>query len=198
MSKTFKTAKGTELPVLDLRGKDYIQVAHRLVWFREEHPEWGIETEIVSHDEKKSICRATIKDAAGRTIATATKQEDTAGFKDHLEKAETGAVGRALALVGYGTQFAPDLDEAERVVDSPVARPNSASLAVVGGNQAQDPGAYVIPFGKYRGHRLDSIGAHDLDNYCQWLKKNAKPGEDQTAVTKMEAYLRTKEVPKKA
>ena len=38
------------------------------------------------------------------------------------EKAETKAVGRALAMLGYGTQFAPELDEGERIVDSPVER----------------------------------------------------------------------------
>jgi hypothetical protein len=38
-------------------------------------------------------------------------------------KAETKAVGRALAMLGYGTQFAPEMDEGERIVDSPVAKP---------------------------------------------------------------------------
>ena len=41
-------------------------------------------------------------------------------FADYLEKAETRAVGRALAMCGYGTQFAPELEERERIVDSPV------------------------------------------------------------------------------
>jgi hypothetical protein len=33
--------------------------------------------------------------------------EKAASFSDFLEKAETGAIGRALAALGYGTQFAP-------------------------------------------------------------------------------------------
>ena len=40
-------------------------------------------------------------------------------IRDYFEKAETKAIGRALAMLGYGTQFAPELDEAERVVDTP-------------------------------------------------------------------------------
>jgi hypothetical protein len=59
-------------------------------------------------------------------IATGTKAESRNGFTDYLEKAETGAIGRALALCGYGTQFAPELEEAERIVDSPVARGSKA------------------------------------------------------------------------
>lgn len=191
--KTFKTPKGTELPILDLRGKDYIQVAYRLVWFREEHPGWGIETEIVSHDDKKSIARASIKNESGRIIAQATKQEDTAGFKDHLEKAETGAVGRALALIGFGTQFAPDLDEADRIVDSPLAKGNP-SLAIVNGGStnSNSPGSYVLKFGKYNGKRLDEITIHELDGYCKWLKAGLKPGQDDSAIKAMEAFIATR------
>lgn len=121
--KTFKTPKGTELPLLNLKGKDYLQAQHRLVWFREEKPEWSIETEIVSHDADHSICRATIRNEAGRIMAQGTKEETRQGFGDHLEKSETGAVARALALVGFGTQFAQELDEGERLADSPAPRP---------------------------------------------------------------------------
>lgn len=34
----------------------------------------------------------------------------------------TGAIGRALAMIGFGTQFAPEFDEEQRIVDSPVDR----------------------------------------------------------------------------
>lgn len=117
----FKTPKGTELPLLDLRGKPYLQVAHRLVWMREEHSDWQIKTAVTYDLEKRwAIGHATITDGSGRALATAHKFEDAKGFQDYIEKSETGAIGRALALCGYGTQFAPEFDEAERVVDSPV------------------------------------------------------------------------------
>lgn len=121
------TPKGTMLPFLDLRGKPYLQVAHRLVWFREDHPTWTIRT-AVTYDlkERFAIGHATILDEAGRTIATAHKYEDAKGFGDYIEKSETGAIGRALALCGYGTQFAPEFDEEDRIVDSPVARAQPA------------------------------------------------------------------------
>jgi hypothetical protein len=52
----------------------------------------------------------------------AHKQENKQGFADHLEKAETGAIGRALGIAGFGTQFAPEFDEEDRLADSPVTR----------------------------------------------------------------------------
>lgn len=117
----FKTPKGTVLPLLDLRGKPYLQVAHRLVWFREEHSDWSIETELKT-SATETLAKATIKDSSGRIMATAHKKETAGDFNDHTEKAETSSIGRALALCGYGTQFAPEFDEGERIVDSPIQR----------------------------------------------------------------------------
>lgn len=130
MSKTCKTTKGTVLPLISLKGKDYLQVAHRLVWFREEEPNSGIETKFLLLEKDSAICQAAIT-RDGKVVAMATKREDTKGFGDFIEKAETGAIGRALALLGYGTQFTlPDLDEGDRLADSPVSRPESSKAEV--------------------------------------------------------------------
>lgn len=119
MTQTFKTPKGTELPMLDLRGKPYLQVAHRLVWFREEHPDSSIETKLIEHDAAHAIFSAEVHDPNGHLIATAHGHESKSDFPDFIEKAETKAIGRALAMCGYGTQFAPELDEGERLADTP-------------------------------------------------------------------------------
>jgi len=96
-------------------GQQYLPVAARLVWFREEHPDWSIETQPLHLDFESGIAvfQATIKDASGRVIANATKMETRSDFPDYVEKAETGAIGRALAMCGYGTQFAPELSEGD-------------------------------------------------------------------------------------
>jgi len=121
--KTMKTKLGTELQIMNLKGKDYMMVHQRLVWFREEHPNWSVETEFVTLSDKLATAKATIKDEIGKLIATAHKQENTENFGDFMEKAETGAVGRALLLCGYGTAFAAiDLDEGERIVDTPIEK----------------------------------------------------------------------------
>lgn len=122
---TCKTPFGTELPLINLKGKPYLQVAHRLVWLNENQNRFNVVTSILKMDKDESIVRAevTVFNQEGVIVrsASATKREDSKGFADHLEKAETGAIGRALAILGYGTQFTlPDLDEGDRLADSPV------------------------------------------------------------------------------
>lgn len=126
--KTFTTAKGTILPLRDLHGKDYLDVKWRIVWFREEHPTWAIMTDFVSITDSAALARATILNDQNVVISTSHKYESKAGFSDYHEKAETGSIGRALALIGYGTQFCADeLEEGPRIVDSPREnRPNPA------------------------------------------------------------------------
>lgn len=194
MSKTFKTPKGTELQLLNLKGKDYLPVQQRVIWFREERPEWGVETEFLQLSENVAIAKATIRDDKGRIIAQGTKSETPSGFPDYIEKAESSAIGRALALIGFGTQFCADeLDEGDRLADSPAA-PRGPSLKAV----PSDPGAYVMKMGKaFTGKRLDECGPHDLDSFAKWLAAQEK----QTALSKetveaISAFLATREVPR--
>lgn len=130
---------------------DYLPVQWRLVWYRNECPNGTIETQIVHLDLDKEVTaeafvwnsekrksekiqkvacgiavfKATITDGNGAS-ATGYGSESAADFGDFLEKAETKAIGRALAALGYGTQFTGDeLNEAHRIVDSPVESPVS-------------------------------------------------------------------------
>lgn len=132
--KTVKTKKGTALPLTNLKGKDYLQVAYRIQWFTEEEPRFEINTEFHVLNDEQTVCQATIKTFSedGRVVrqATATKRETKKDFSDHTEKAETGAIGRALIELGYGTQFAlADLDEGSRIVDSPLVDAKTSSAA---------------------------------------------------------------------
>ncbi len=71
-------------------GRTYLPVSARIVWFREEHPDWSIETEAVeiNHEKQYAIFRARICDGDGKLMATGTKKEDVKGFGDYIEKAE--------------------------------------------------------------------------------------------------------------
>ena len=109
--------------MMQLKGKDYLQVAWRLVWFREEHPDWSVDASALELGEDHAIFKAVICDADGRQKSSGHGSESKRDFGDFIEKAETKAIGRALAMLGYGTQFAGnELDEGERIVDSPVDR----------------------------------------------------------------------------
>jgi hypothetical protein len=104
---------------------DYLPVAARIAWFRKDNPYWSIITEVEQLGNKAVVMKATIKDMLGTVIATARKKETEIGFPDYIEKAETGAIGRALAMCGYGTLQAPEFDEQDRLADSPVAKQNA-------------------------------------------------------------------------
>lgn len=138
MSKSVKTEKGTVLPLVNLKGKEYLMVGHRLQWFNERETNFSIHTDLVLVNDEQTVARATVSvyDKDGKPVksATATKRETKKDFSDHTEKAETSAVGRALAMLGYGTQFAlSDLDEGKRIVDSPMedVKPKTDSAPTV-------------------------------------------------------------------
>lgn len=120
----------------NLKGSQYLDVRWRVCWFRDEHPDGYIKTKLVEHDAVAG--HAVFKARAGyfqrvhfedghdayppttEVYATGYGSETRKDFADYLEKSETKAVGRALAMLGYGTQFAQELEEGERIVDSPV------------------------------------------------------------------------------
>src|SRR5829696_859781 len=116
--------------VVKLRGKEYLEVKWRLLWLRTQHPDAVIETEMISHDPDRqmAIFKARVL-IPGAGSATGWGQEEAADFGDFLEKAETKALGRALAALGFGTQFTEDFEFADqdgntRVVDTPIDRGN--------------------------------------------------------------------------
>jgi len=120
-------------------GVEYLPVQARVHWFRMLNPYGRIETEMLYFDPNQQIAafKATIYDNENRLLAQATKMETAKGFADYLEKAETGAVGRALALAGYGTQFAPELMETN---GEPIREPSQmvdSGRQVVGHQQQQ-------------------------------------------------------------
>lgn len=112
--------------MMKLKGKEYLQVMWRLVWFREDKPNWSLDSTVLEMDENHAVFKAVICDENGQQKSVGHGSESRRDFGDFLEKAETKAVGRALAMLGYGTQFAPDLDEGTRIVDSPVPTAKTA------------------------------------------------------------------------
>lgn len=173
----FKTEKGTELPISSIKGKPYLEVKFRIVAFVEKYPTWSIETEFRELTEKSAFAKATVRDDQGRIRATAHKHENTQGFADFREKAETGAIGRALAMIGFGTQFAPELEEGERIVDSPVQQRSSngpAPVSLAPPPPTQRLGEYIIPIGKkYKDKKLSDVTPDLLANFVLWLEEES-------------------------
>ena len=123
-------------------GQLYLPVKDRLIWLREEHPDAAITTEMVHLDLELQLAvfraQVTVPNRGSATgYGSETERDFPAGW---VEKAETKAIGRALAALGFGTQFALELDEGERVVDTPVTplprRSERAGLKVVADDRA--------------------------------------------------------------
>lgn len=110
-------------------GREYLEVKWRLLWLRSEHPDARMTTEIVQHNEEGgfALFRAEVEIPGGGK-ATGWGSETVRDFHDYIEAAETKALGRALAALGYGTQFCQDFDFSanarpgtNQVVDAPVS-----------------------------------------------------------------------------
>ena len=130
-----------------ISGSDYLEVKWRLVWMRDRHPDAVIETQLVSHNDNTAVFRAAVSIPEGGS-ATGWGSESAGDFRDYLEKAETKAIGRALAALGFGTQFCPDFEfgaAAGRVVDSPVKAPTRASANSGGDRQETASVAAIGP-----------------------------------------------------
>jgi hypothetical protein len=119
--------------LMNLKGKDYLNVQNRLLWFIRDQraliaaglatQPYVVRTECVELDREVGWAhfRTYVRDVLGNE-STMYGSESVKDFPDYAEKASTKALGRALLGLGYGAGSAPELDEGERVVDSPVSR----------------------------------------------------------------------------
>jgi hypothetical protein len=123
---------------VNIKGKVYSTVALRVQTFREKHPEYSLETEIVCRDIEVVAMKALIRDPSGRILATGHAEEyrstSSINATSALENAETSAIGRALAALGLGgTEFA-SADEVARAVSG--AKPPAPAASGQGVKEA--------------------------------------------------------------
>lgn len=142
--------------MMPLKGKQYLEVKWRLVWFREDHPDWCIDTKLERFDPEKNhaIFSCKIFDENGVQKSAGYGSESVKDFADFIEKAETKAIGRALAMLGYGTQFAPELEEGERIVDAPVERKTQLQQPQRPAYFCADCGMELTPYNDQNGNKV--------------------------------------------
>jgi len=170
-------------------GQLYLQVRDRLIWLREEHPEAQISTHLQDYypENQMWVVKAEIviwvltdingsyQEARGSGLGQETEKDFPAGA---LEKAETKAIGRALATLGYGTQFALEMDEGN-LADTPVTRrtqPHGKILAagvpelkadILAMLEVDTDGAAKLP------KHPDDMNEGELAKTAEWLRLRA-------------------------
>lgn len=160
--------------LIDIKGREYLEVRWRLVWFREIHPCGAILTELLS-DKDPVIVRAVIADGDRTTLGSGLAEYPRGRQFPAVMKCETAAIGRALAHAGFGTQWAGADVEEVGLVDSPVAPTPVAPKPV-----AMSPNAVCT--------RLAQITTEvQLESAKTWLAESATP-EIQKNVKVRQAY----------
>ena len=95
---------------MKIHGKEYMEVNTRLQIFRKDFPDYSLESEWIRIDEQVAFCRAIVRNASDRLIATGTAFEEIASSgvnsTSHVENCETSAWGRALGNLGIGLDTA--------------------------------------------------------------------------------------------
>lgn len=85
-------------------GEDHNQhtLRSRLLWFRADHPDADIETELVVAEEEMAVCRARLRSQTGGSATSHGSAIRELVGHGYVELAEDRALARALAALGYG------------------------------------------------------------------------------------------------
>jgi hypothetical protein len=138
---------------VDIKGKQYVLVSDRVLYFNEHYPLGSIETELLSKPEDpRVVVKATV------TVAIVSEKDNKpggaifTGYVDHyrkfvghsqavvgegyinktsaLENAETSAVGRALAFMGIGViDSVASADELQKASQTAKSAPGAKETA---------------------------------------------------------------------
>ena len=121
------------------RFEDYVPVAERLERFYERFPDGRVITHIIEHDLQSGfvLMRAEVYRSPDDAQPAATghafevRGESYVNKTSYIENCETGAVGRALALLGFevkrGIASREELEKTSRMATDKAARPSNVS-----------------------------------------------------------------------
>lgn len=119
----------SEIVGIDLKGKNYAMVAERITAFRKLYPEGFIKTDILFNDGTTILMKATCgyyrddgsEAVLGVGLAQEVRGRGMVNGTSHVENCQTGAIGRAIGMLGIG-QNGGGICSAEELVNAITAQ----------------------------------------------------------------------------
>lgn len=100
----------SKLKTVEIKGKFYVEVNERLIYFRNNFPNYSLTSEVLEKTDKSILILATITNEEGKVIATGLAEEEKGSTfinkTSYVENCETSAWGRALGNFGIGIDTA--------------------------------------------------------------------------------------------
>ena len=121
------TEKKLKDKAVKIKGKEYVLVSDRVLYFNENFPNGSITAELIKYENKQIITKTTVipdlKNPERKFTGFAQEIEGSTFINktSALENAETSSTGRALAMMGIGViDSIASVDEINKAENRPV------------------------------------------------------------------------------
>jgi hypothetical protein len=196
--------KSLKNKAIDIKGKQYVLVSDRILYFNENYVDGSITTELVSQpSDELVVIKATVRpntsDRAFTGYSQAKWGDGYINKTSALENCETSAVGRALAMMGIGViDSVASVDEINKAQTQPEYVPHTP-------NKTGDKNLNVATQAQRKRimelcHELDiPLSADDKVEFTKLCMETiGKPnpttvGETEIVITVLETMLQDKE-----
>lgn len=95
-----------KLKTINIKGKEYVEVNERLIFFRKNYKNHALLTEVIDKTDDTILIKASVKNEEGITVATGHAEEVKGSTfinkTSYVENCETSAIGRCLGSLGIG------------------------------------------------------------------------------------------------
>lgn len=136
-----------KLKSINIKGKEYVEVNERLLYFRETFKDWSLESEVIEKTNTSIMIKAIIKDAEGRIRSTGLAEEIKGSTfinkTSYVENCETSAWGRALGALGIGIETSvASYEEVANAISQQEKKPKLTKIRFESALQAIEAGTY--------------------------------------------------------
>jgi|TARA_R110001632_G_scaffold29145_4_gene77542 hypothetical protein len=146
----------TQLKSVNIKGKQYVEVNERLIYFRNNYPNFSLTSQVLEKTDKSILILATITNADGKIISTGMAEEEKGSTfinkTSYVENCETSAWGRALANFGIG-------------LDTSVASAEEVKNAIANQESTSTPSKKKL-----------EVGDENWDKVIKWAVDNKDKG----------------------